>query len=191
MSRAMGWGGGFCRPCDSGSDSAGTEPRRERPRLGRAFPAPRPGEGVVHVSVPGVHVPRKVGRHLSANSRDRAACTRANCRRCSTRFLARYTPRTMESVLAEFGPVGRHRCVILTRCSAVSRASRPPVGGFAALDASCAPRRSAIIDGVGVDRRTNTPNAEPRGLSRSQLGREFDDPPSPRPASQLWSDGEI
>jgi len=45
MSRAMGWGGGFCRPCDSGSDSAGTEPRRERPRLGRAFPAPRPVKG--------------------------------------------------------------------------------------------------------------------------------------------------
>lgn len=72
MSRAHESGGVLCRPSVSGSSRQGAEPRRERPRLGRASVAPRPVKGSFtsrfRVSVS----PRKAGRHLPANVDHRA-----------------------------------------------------------------------------------------------------------------------
>jgi len=45
VSRATAWAAVCAAPLDCGSDRAGTEPRRERPRPKRAKPAPRAAPG--------------------------------------------------------------------------------------------------------------------------------------------------
>jgi hypothetical protein len=77
MSRAHELGGVLCRPSVKGSSCQGAEPRRERPRLGRASAAPRPVKGSFtsrfRVSV----FQSKSGRRLPANVGERAARLRA------------------------------------------------------------------------------------------------------------------
>lgn len=119
-------------PLNSGSDSAGTEPRRERPRLPPRSVTLRAAQGVVHVSVPHVGVRYRCGAAASLVEGRRAACWRAG-------FCARFeaSKRLHDSPL-------RTRNVGPPTCGQPHRDHRGQGAASAAGDSGCGHRMTCL-----------------------------------------------